>query len=1378
MASLAPHSHSASAEGRPGSASGASGASNSASGQTTKDAFNAALRARSQDNNYIAHLRIWEQVDASENAAGAPPGASAPAGGPLTRKARYLILAVQRGTGRVTINKAKRNADHTFSVGKDWDLNTLREIAVTEPTQFSLTFARSYSWTTDRAREQSLFLSSVVNVYRRYTRDVHGPMLSGFSVSAGGSGSGSRPPTHSSPPTSSQQDGPAAPSSAPTRAPLPQAPISPPRVAEEPRRPQPALEVTRPPAPVRSVSADASADAETLAASGRRRPSDVAVPDGFYEPGTSRQAVGGPSSGLLSPLTRRPTLMRNDSAVPRLEGNEAHDATVAALGSPTSPTSALPPPSGSSQESTNQPTLTGKDKLSDRLARVAAGANGGFSPPARQPDSTAKAAPQRAGQRAVQARPSTSSDAASPAKATEAPAAAPSRPQPQRQDSSGSTLSVANARTRLSSIEPVAARGGKAYERMLLAGTGLKSIGDDDEEEEEDVEEEDEEQLEEEEEVPAEDDDAYGGAIIGQTSPPKRLKTLKTSKSMLRKGQKTRAGQNGGHNGAAAAALDDSDEDDATLINVEEMLDGIDFRAVHNDPRSLAARSIGLSGYGSRGAYSGSSALLARTKGQGTADIIEASLLSELEALDSANIHSILNGDDRLSTVLAHVDSALTQLDAIDSLVASFKVSLNSRAEDIGFIEGQNRGLQVMNSNWRALQREIEQLSQTVNIPAYEVERLLAPDFEATGSIEAKESAAASLYKAILQARTSQIEERNTGMAATTERLEEYSSISKSFGHQIQQYLSALFQRLTAALLADPARKSMLQSSRPKLTAHDAVEAALGSYCGLLLYVKEVEPKTFERISAAYLTSAAERYKEECSRLMGTYRGQIRKAASEEDSISSFAPDGTASGAGTTALGRATTVRRLGGATAGTKKGKNSAAEGEVNGSEAFNYVLISISPLITQESLFLSDFLHLNSNGLTFADYMSLETYFRRRAAALFSEDSSERRGGLREMRGAMELVFGFLSGEMEGLLEEVGKRDQFQTIGALAALDAAKAEAEGAGNEFLTRTLHKLHAKAQAALEHFFANQIRSIVASANKSQAASSGYAPSFRGKKGGRGGLAQPVRVLPHFVDRVEAQLASAQHLPVRSVVDAFYVKLEQTVVDTLLSLKVDTAYGSSGTQDEDKGVMNHQVLLIENMHHLVQEVKKLVGRAPAMQSLAMRSEKMYEDSLSHYVHFVLRRPLGKMMDFSDGIDGLRSSTPANEVQLHNAFSKAAFKRLTKEYTSKDVRKQVDALWRRVLKHFDEDEDETFSISNPARGSSNPTAAAMLDSDELMVGPAAEEEERKRVVAKVWRRCEADFVREVERLSTIQNECYKGSGTTLEIQVSDVVRLFQR
>ncbi|PWN19487.1 hypothetical protein BCV69DRAFT_284116 [Microstroma glucosiphilum] len=1343
--------------------------SNTSSGQSTRDAFNAALRSRNPQNNYIAHLKIWEPVE-TEN--GAPPAA-----GPV-RKARYLILAVQRDTGRVTVNKAKRNANGSFSIGKDWDLNTLKVVEVIDPTTFSLTLSRPYQWTTDRGREQHLFLSSMVNVYRRYTRSSSGPRCIGITVEAQGSGASS--------------DRLVSPSSSQDRQPEPS--LSPP-TASSPSKPTdfvpPAPLSIAPPKPSRSGTADSTLvsplSSRPPPTSSPSRPQRVAhdpiaQSQGVEEAAPAPPVVESPapfsaasSSSLLSPLNRRPTIQRETSAGPVLQRTPSSSLSIEEGAKPESMQLGVASASMSRSRSFQSASSAGsaKDTLSDRLARAASGAKSGSSTPTAGRPSTPESAPPA---RPPPAQPRVMPPASAPPvtnSMTDSQSAyvSPSKPTLDRRFSIAPTN---NARARLSAVEPIA-RGGKAYEKMLLAGTGLKSIGDEDEEEEE---EEEEELLDETAgDLGRLNGDNRNGGTTGengmsksylQVEPIGRKNTLKASKSLTRKATRR---QGNAHerqaNGSGANEEGESDEDDATLVNVEELLEGIDFRAVNKESgrTGLAAR-----GLGSGSAYSGA---LSR-KGQGTADVIEANLLSELEALDSANIHSILTGDDRLASVLNHVDAALAQLDSIDSLVASFKMSLNSRAEDINFIEGQNRGLQVMNSNWRALEKEIEQLQQTVNVPQEEVTALLDGTYHLDGAIESKEAAAASLYKAILQAKTSQMEETNGtagvngngsggGMAATTERLDEYSSISNAFGTKSLSHLQTVFTELTTVLLSDPARKAMLQPPHPRLTSHEVVEQALSGYCGLMLYLKEVEPRTFERISAAYLTSAAERYNAECSRLAAVWKMLVRKASEDEDGMASFVQDVQVGAV--TALSRATTVRRLGGPAA-NRKGKSGGADGEVAGAEAFGHLLFTIIPLLIQETLFLSDFLHLNLNGLTFADYMDLETYFRKRAAALFGEDSKERRGGLREMKGAMDLVFGFLVTEVNGFLEEVERRDRFQMVGVVAALDGALMEAEHSGNDFVLKTLNKLQGKATAILERFFADQLRAAVVSASKQQTFS---APTFRGKRSGRGGLTAAVRIAPHFVDRIESQLGNAQHLNVRSIVDGFYARMENTIIDTLLSLKVETTTATGG-QDEDKGAMNHQVLLIENMHHLIQESTKLLYRAPALRALVARAEKVYEDSLSHYTHFVLRRPLGKMMDFGDGIDALLRSTPANEVSLHNAYSKSSFRKLAKEHGIKDLRKQVDALWKRVLKHFNEDENENFTLAS--------STSSRGETGELVTGPAAEEEERRAVVGKVWRRCEHDFVREIERTMRIQDECYKGAGVGLEVKVDEVVRLFAR
>jgi len=113
--------------------------------------------------------------------------------------------------GKVVLHKAKRNNNLSFSKGKTWNLEDMRALEVvsvsrsstrsraccppptiqaghpsyiqrrvvminlavadTQPTDFALTMTiRRYQWQTERARDQSHFLSSVVKVYRTYTK--------------------------------------------------------------------------------------------------------------------------------------------------------------------------------------------------------------------------------------------------------------------------------------------------------------------------------------------------------------------------------------------------------------------------------------------------------------------------------------------------------------------------------------------------------------------------------------------------------------------------------------------------------------------------------------------------------------------------------------------------------------------------------------------------------------------------------------------------------------------------------------------------------------------------------------------------------------------------------------------------------------------------------------------------------------------------------------------------------------------------------------------------------------------------------------------------------------------------------------------------------
>lgn len=83
--------------------------------------------------------------------------------------------------------------------------------------------------------------------------------------------------------------------------------------------------------------------------------------------------------------------------------------------------------------------------------------------------------------------------------------------------------------------------------------------------------------------------------------------------------------------------------------------------------------------------------------------------------------------------------------------------------------------------------------------------------------------------------------------------------------------------------------------------------------------------------------------------------------------------------------------------------------------------MLEQIAPLIYHEDEFLTDFLQINDAALTYADYMNLDNYFRRQATRNNGLSAST----MKLLRGAMDLIFGFLPAELKSWLDSALAKD-----------------------------------------------------------------------------------------------------------------------------------------------------------------------------------------------------------------------------------------------------------------------------------------------------------------------------------------------------------------
>ncbi|KAH8099365.1 exocyst complex component Sec3-domain-containing protein [Cristinia sonorae] len=725
----------------------------------------------------------------------------------------------------------------------------------------------------------------------------------------------------------------------------------------------------------------------------------------------------------------------------------------------------------------------------------------------------------------------------------------------------------------------------------------------------------------------------------------------------------------------------------ATLASVEEMLEGYEW----------ASEDI-LSGKVMRG----------------TADQIQARLLDELMALEKANIHSFIETDDRVNTVLKFLDDALAELDSMDSIVASYKIHLNVVNDDIAFIQSQNRGLQVQTQNQRALLTELEELLQTVQVDREALLTLTQESLEKSPSITRLEEAATQLYKALLAG-------RDRDMAATMERLDEYRTHNTQFCKRMFDFLSIMFTAQSKLLLGDDS--GVIKSSsrgKPALKDHKEFESYLERYSGLMLYLKEMDEAVYGRLCAAYFSASSELHAIQTKAFMAVCNGMIKKVPDEDEGFGTAPQTGTYRAAAV-GMKRAGTIVR---SPLEGRKERKERPDREMHASDAFALILEQVAPMIYREEDFIADFLQINDAALTFADYMGLENYFRRQASRSAGLSSAT----AKLVRGALDLIFGFIPAELKTWLDSAIGKDTVQIVGIIVCLERFLADAEERGNAFLLNVLEKTHARLKSQFDRRINEHIKSVEDT-------------KLTSKK--RNGVAAFIKYFPTYIGKVESQLIGADGLEVRQHVDQSYDKLVSSMFEALKQMaKMDG-------EGEDKGQLNYHVILIENMHHFIAEISQIdIGTVSIFLS---RAQAIYDENLGAYVKLVLRRPFAKIIDYFEGVERLLKTTAPSEISSNSTYSKTALKKVVKEFTAKDVRKNVDALFKRVEKHFTETTGSEQSSSSMASGTA---------------------------LAGVWKACEDELLRITELFSKRIAQCYQSSGVTLEYTAADVEGAFKR
>lgn len=306
-------------------------------------------------------------------------------------------------------------------------------------------------------------------------------------------------------------------------------------------------------------------------------------------------------------------------------------------------------------------------------------------------------------------------------------------------------------------------------------------------------------------------------------------------------------------------------------------------------------------------------------------------------------------------------------------------------------------------------------------------------------------------------------------------------------------------------------------------------------------------------------------------------------------------------------------------------------------------------------------------------------------------------------------------------------------QGIGVLAVIERKLLEVEESSQEFLARTLQKIHGRLAALFSRFLDEQIRAI---------------EDTKVKIKKRKGVIAFIRIFPQFSLIIENMLASAEDLDVRETVNTAYVRINKTMFESLKVIaRENPGVAPNAVGDpEDKEALNYQILLIENMNHYLEEVE--TKHNPVLEEWKEKAAQELDEHLSLYLGAVVRRPLGKLLLFIDQIENLVLDLPpglaSSTIAARPSQDKATFKKVLSSYDSKEIRRGIETLKKRVEKHFG-------------------------DTDEPV--------QQNGLVVKVLTACEKYYENVEERVRAIISDVYEGDAS-MDWSRTDVVSSFKR
>ncbi|XP_054797116.1 exocyst complex component SEC3A-like isoform X3 [Prosopis cineraria] len=626
--------------------------------------------------------------------------------------------------------------------------------------------------------------------------------------------------------------------------------------------------------------------------------------------------------------------------------------------------------------------------------------------------------------------------------------------------------------------------------------------------------------------------------------------------------------------------------------------------------------------------------------GIGEAEAFSERLKRELQALEAANVHAILESEPLIDEVLQGLEAAAHCTEDMDEWLCIFNVKLRHMREDIESIETRNNKLEMQSVNNKALIEELDKLLERLHVPSELAACLTGGSFDEARMLRNME-ACEWLAGALHSLEVPDIDPAFANMRAVKDRRAELEKLKSIFVRRASEFLTNYFASLVDFMINDKSYFS--QRGQFKRPDHADLRHKCRTYVRLLQHLKNLDKKFLGPLRKAY-----------CSSLNTLLRREAREFANELRASTKAPKNPTVWLEGST----------------GSGQNANTADTSSV--SEAYAKMLTVFVPLLVDESSFFAHFMCFEAptlappggtNNGNEDGYDDEGDEANDEDLGIMITDENDSKSGAcmnpAELASLNEFLQDLLDGIQEDFYAVVDWAYKIDPLCCISMhgiterhLSGQKADAAG----FVCLVLGDLESRISMQFIRFVDEACHQIERhERNVRQMGVLPYIPRFA-----------------TLATRMEQYIQGQS----RDLVDQAYMKFVTIMFVTLEKIaQTDPKY-------ED-------IFLLENYAAFQNSLYDLANVVPTLAKFYHQASESYEQACTRHISMVIYYQFERLFQFAKRIEDLMFTIPPEEIPYQLGLSKADLRKMLKASLS-GVDRSFGAMYKKLQKNLTSEE----------------------------------------------------------------------------------------